>query len=406
MQMQVTAGVDWRMMVWLAGMLVCVLFFLWSWLRSMRRFREAIPMQAEAVADFLNAHPLKRKVRVCCCEAVSTPLTYELLRPVILLPKKADAEGLEMILCHEWMHIRSMDVLKKAIIAAAVCVHWFNPLAWAMLSLSNRDIELACDEQTLRICGDRRAYAMTLIAMEEARGLSEPRVNHFFKNQTEERIVAIMKCRNKSILSIILAVLLVPCSAVAFATTAPENGDLYAEYEPFGLVYDEREDCLYFNGQQIRYFEDLYPVGDSGEIAGIVFNDSNGVVDVHAVRDLSSDIVRNEDGSFDPSGVLTGVEAYSQEEFDARTEEIQNAVDVPYTAERVVIVTSENGEVEYTETHPYENDGPTSVFITGGDGEYSFSLNEDYVSYSEAASVGIIGGADGPTSIYINAEAE
>ena len=40
-------------------------------------------------------------------------------------------------------------------------------------------------------------------------------------------------------------------------------------------------------------------------------------MDIYAVRDLSG-IVRTEDGSFDPSGILTGLEEFSEEEFAAR----------------------------------------------------------------------------------------
>ena len=404
--MQVSSGVDWRAVIWLSGMLVCAIFFLWTWLRSMRAFREALPVQSEKIDAFLKAHPLRRSVSVRRCESVSAPLTYGWLRPIILLPKNVEEERLELILCHEWVHIRRFDVLKKAIMAAAVCVHWFNPMAWLMLSLANRDIELACDEQVLRICGERRAYAMTLVAMEEARSFSEPLFNHFSKNQTEERIVAIMKMQSKSRLSLFFAVLLVLCTSVAFATTAPEEENPYAQYEPFGLIYDESEARLYFNGQPVRYFEDIYPLGDDGEVAGTVLSQSDGEVDVHAVRDLSGAIVRNEDGTFDPSGVLIGVEAYSQEEFDARTKEYEEGEAFPYHAQKTIFITGEDGEVEYVEAQPYESDGPTSVFISSEDGEYTFSLNDADVFYSEGMSVGIIGGADGPTSVYVTDGAE
>ena len=48
--------------------------------------------------------------------------------------------------------------------------------------------------------------------------------------------------------------------------------------------------------------------------AGNDFFNENGVVDVYAIRDLTS-IIRTEDGSFDPSGN----EKYSQAEFDEYT---------------------------------------------------------------------------------------
>ena len=66
----------------------------------------------------------------------------------------------------------------------------------------------------------------------------------------------------------------------------------------------------------MRWFEDYYPLED-GSWAGRDYFNEKGVVDVYAVRDLSG-IVRVGDGSFDPSGILTGLEEFSKEEFVAR----------------------------------------------------------------------------------------
>ena len=52
-------------------------------------------------------------------------------------------------------------------------------------------------------------------------------------------------------------------------------------------------------------------------VPGRDYFNEKGVVDVYAVRDLSG-FVRVDDGSFDPSGKLTGLEEFSEEEFAAR----------------------------------------------------------------------------------------
>lgn len=92
--------------------------------------------------------------------------------------------------------------------------------------------------------------------------------------------------------------------------------ELFKPYEQFGLTYDSGKNELKFNGKTVRWFEDYYTVED-GVQAGNDFFNENGVVDVYAVRDFTS-IVRAEDGSFDPSGKLTGVKEFSSEEFAAR----------------------------------------------------------------------------------------
>ena len=93
--------------------------------------------------------------------------------------------------------------------------------------------------------------------------------------------------------------------------------ELYKPYEQFGLVYNADKNELRYNGKLVRWFEDYYPISEDGAQAGTDFFNESGVVDVYAVRDLSS-LVYNNDGSFDPSGKLIGVYEFSEEEFVAR----------------------------------------------------------------------------------------
>ena len=113
-------------------------------------------------------------------------------------------------------------------------------------------------------------------------------------------------------------------SPAIIAARSEDSGDreaggaeLFSPYEPFGLVYDAGTNELRFDGELVRWFEDYYPLSEDGAQAGTDFFNENGVVDVYAVRDRSR-IVRAGDGSYDPSGTLTGVEAFSEEAFAAR----------------------------------------------------------------------------------------
>lgn len=102
----------------------------------------------------------------------------------------------------------------------------------------------------------------------------------------------------------------------------------FRPYEAFGLQYDADKDELWFDGRLVRWFEDYYPLSGDGAQAGTDFFNENGAVDVHAVRDRS-ELVRAEDGSYDPSGTLTGVEAFTEEEFAARdVEALRNSAPV------------------------------------------------------------------------------
>lgn len=108
---------------------------------------------------------------------------------------------------------------------------------------------------------------------------------------------------------------------VAFAEGDDSSADvsyeeLFQPYEQFGLTYDSDKNELQYQGKTVRWFEDYYTVEDGGQSGNDFFNE-NGVVDVYAVRDLTS-FVHSEDGSFDPSGKLVGIKEFSAEEFAAR----------------------------------------------------------------------------------------
>lgn len=210
--------------VWLTGMVLCAGFLLASYLHWYRQFRLSVPVDNAAMAECLKELSLKHSARIRQSGRVSAPLTYGVLRPVILMPENMDWENRERVkyvLLHESTHIRHHDILSKLAAACVLCVHWFNPAVWLMYVLFNRDVELACDESVLRRMGDgsKAAYARTLIAMEEQKSGPMPVYNHFSKNATEERIVAIMRSKKITIGAIAVSVVVAAVIAVLFAAS-------------------------------------------------------------------------------------------------------------------------------------------------------------------------------------------
>jgi beta-lactamase regulating signal transducer with metallopeptidase domain len=210
------------------GMCVCMLFFIVTYIKCHREFRMSLPVENEFIAHWLQEHLLRRPVQIRQSDRIKAPLTYGVFRPVVLLPKttdRVDETKLRYILTHEFTHIRRFDTLTKLLLAAAVCVHWFNPFVWIMYVLANRDIELSCDETVVRTFGEtiKSAYALTLIGLEEKKSRLSPLVNNFSKNAVEERIVSIMKMKKTSIAGIFLAFVLVIGTAIAFATNATDK---------------------------------------------------------------------------------------------------------------------------------------------------------------------------------------
>lgn len=214
--------------VWCVGAAGCAVFFVSAYLRCYLEFRTSLPVQCDSVSGWLERHPLRRAIKVRQSDRTATPLTYGIISPVILLPKDTEwdnEEQLQYILVHEYMHIRHWDMAGKLAAAAALCIHWFNPMVWLMYFLFNRDMELACDESVVRQFGvqARSAYAKTLIAMKEKESGFVPLYNSFSKNAIEERITAIMKTKKLTVGALLISAVVLAGVVALFATSAKKQ---------------------------------------------------------------------------------------------------------------------------------------------------------------------------------------
>lgn len=208
--------------LWLAGVLLLAVYFLRAYWRGMRIFRFSLPDQTSEVQIWLTEHPLHRPLAVRRCDRISSPLTYGILRPVILLPKgwTGTAQSLNYVLTHEYVHVRRFDAAFKLLFAAALCLHWFNPLVWILYRMGNRDMELSCDAGVLKRMGNhtRAEYAHTLLDSEEVRSSFSTVYSYFRQNSITERIESIMKYKKSSSAAVILALTLVVGATAAFAS--------------------------------------------------------------------------------------------------------------------------------------------------------------------------------------------
>lgn len=101
---------------------------------------------------------LSRRMKEACLERgniyrsdrADSPFVLGLLRPRIYLPWGMAPQTAGWVIAHEQSHIRRGDHWAKALGWLLVCLHWFNPLAWAAYRLLCRDLELACDERVIR----------------------------------------------------------------------------------------------------------------------------------------------------------------------------------------------------------------------------------------------------------------
>lgn len=214
--------------IWFLTAVAIFAIFAAAHIRFRLKVRDAIPAEINFEAG------IKRQVRIKVSDRIDSPLTYGIFRPVILLPKniyKCDKKTAEYILSHELTHIKRFDVLYKLFMVFAVSLHWFNPLAWVMLVLASRDIELSCDEEVvLRKNGsgkEREEYALTLIEMEEKRSFGVLQ-SGFGGSSVKERIKSVMQLKKASPAGKAAAVLLVAMAFTVFTVYDIENEAFYS----------------------------------------------------------------------------------------------------------------------------------------------------------------------------------
>lgn len=223
--------------VWAAGagfLLVCLLLRAWL---AHRQIGRAEPLEDPFCRQLIAGQRLLRPARLLICGQIQSPLTCGLLRPKILLPRQMDfqdRQGLACALTHELVHIRRMDALRKGLVRAALCLHWFNPLAWMLACLADQDFELACDEKALSLLGpaQKGCYARALLRLAEQNNRSGPLYSGFSlagQNGLEERIGSMMKYQKISRRTALAAALTVAAAAtVSAAELKPVDPDVSA----------------------------------------------------------------------------------------------------------------------------------------------------------------------------------
>lgn len=332
-------------LIWGVGAAALGLYFAVGYWRATREFAMSLPVENPFCGEWLRRQkermPLRRKIRIRQFDRIGTPLTYGVRRPTILLPNQTLEEQpktLTYILTHEYVHIRRFDCVSKLLLSAALCLHWFNPLVWVMYVLANRDLELSCDEMVLRLLGieNRSAYAMALLEMEEKRSGFGALYSAFGKNAIEERISAIMKMKKRSLLSVVMAVVLVftltaclatsPVEEETSAQTAEEKNTIesetvsvtseltekeknqigweynrkwqLADYIPYGFAYNEETEKWQYQGLDVHAFLDpeknVHLINDEPGLSFLATYDENGKLNIQRIGRATADELYSE----------------------------------------------------------------------------------------------------------------
>ena len=141
--------------LWLIGAVGFMLFHLISYWIFKLRIRRRLKYAGEY-----------RGLKYYRCDAIESPIMTGFFRPAVIMPEEDySPEELEIILEHEYTHLRRGDLWYKLILLAANALHWFNPAIYFMARRANKDMEYSCDEAVIKDKSFefRRAYSMTIL---------------------------------------------------------------------------------------------------------------------------------------------------------------------------------------------------------------------------------------------------
>ena len=211
--------------IWIVGLGIMLAYVLISYLLLKQRVATSIPM----------GKGIKRS------EFVDTPFVLGLIRPVIYLPARMNAEDVPYVIAHEQAHIRRHDHWWKPSGYLLLSIYWFNPVLWIAYILLCRDIEAACDEKVIRDMpmDGRRAYSTALLNCSvQSRSIAACPLA-FGEVGVKERIKGVMHYKKPAFWVVVTALVMGCVIAVCFLTSPKREIEVKAaEITPQGLLLE------------------------------------------------------------------------------------------------------------------------------------------------------------------------
>jgi TonB family protein len=162
-------------MIWIGGMIVMLARIGVGHWRVRSLFGRAEEVRDPRWLALVREIEPRRTVVLRRSTATDVPLSYGLFRAVVLLPGEADNwsdERRRIVLSHEMIHARRLDLLWGLVAQCALAAHWFNPLAWLAAKQFRREQERSCDDAVVMAGTASAVYAGHLIDV--ARSIAIP----------------------------------------------------------------------------------------------------------------------------------------------------------------------------------------------------------------------------------------
>jgi TonB family protein len=185
-------------LAWAGGALLFLLHMLGAY-ANVWRLRRGSSISPHDPAEFGIEEPV-----LLLEMADGMPMTSGVFRPTIFLPSESAEwswERLRLVVSHEYAHIRRGDAATQLLARTALCLHWFNPLAWVAWRELLKERERAADDLVLNSGALASEYAGHLLEIARtlqpaptgaAAGIAMAR-----RSQLEGRLLAILDQRVK-----------------------------------------------------------------------------------------------------------------------------------------------------------------------------------------------------------------
>ena len=162
---------EWLLLVWLLGAVVG-LIRVFRAACGVRRLRiEAKPLIGLVGDDLAGRCGLRKAIPIRESARVATACICGFFRPVILLPlslaTQLTPEQLEVVIAHEFAHLKRLDPLWNLCQLIAEALLFFNPFLWWISESIRNEREACCDEFVIRAMGRKREYLQALLRSSE-----------------------------------------------------------------------------------------------------------------------------------------------------------------------------------------------------------------------------------------------
>lgn len=198
------------MLIWIAGIIVLLLYGILSYFKCRRMTVQAVHMEGN----------------IWECDHLTTPFVLGIVRPRIYIPFHLSAEEKPYILAHETYHIKRGDPIVRLLAFVLLTFYWINPFVWLAYFLMIRDMEMSCDEAVLLQLGTkiRKAYSNSLLTFATGRKQVTFSPLAFGESDTSGRIKNILDFKKPKVWGSFLAILAVILAAV-FCLTGQKTED-------------------------------------------------------------------------------------------------------------------------------------------------------------------------------------